>query len=101
MPVPVLQELRDNFVLILTAGCDIIDTSSYQASLAGFAEHLNLDQAEGKKLLRASVTLAKEAVKTFMDKCKQLITLEANKIQFQSFVNSNAFICQATLQELH
>ncbi|MFD7551959.1 homocysteine S-methyltransferase [Streptomyces sp. NPDC059816] len=45
------------------AGADIATTASYQATFEGFARH-GTDRARAAELLRASVTLAREAART-------------------------------------
>lgn len=52
--------------LLFAAGADIIETSSYQASLPGFKECLNIEKDEGEKLIKTSVKLAKKALDQFM-----------------------------------
>ncbi|OXA62711.1 homocysteine S-methyltransferase [Folsomia candida] len=49
----------------LQAGADIIETSSYQATLEGFKDFMKVDSDSGKKYIRDSVTLAKVAVDKF------------------------------------
>jgi homocysteine S-methyltransferase len=49
----------------LEAGADIVETSTYQATLKGFREHLSLDTTAGENLLRDAVRLAKKAVTSF------------------------------------
>lgn len=43
------------------AGAQVAITASYQASLAGLNKHLNLNEEQGKDVVRKSVQLAKEA----------------------------------------
>lgn len=49
----------------IIAGADIIETSSYQATLEGFKDFMKVDSDSGKKYIRDSVTLAKVAVDKF------------------------------------
>lgn len=50
----------------LEAGSDIIETSTYQGSVKGFQDHLNLDEEKSKELLRFGVRLAKKAKTDFL-----------------------------------
>ena len=43
------------------AGAQVAITASYQASLAGLHKHLNLNEEQGKDVVRKSVTLAQDA----------------------------------------
>jgi len=61
-PEAVRQVHRD----FLDAGADCLITASYQTSLAGFAR-CGLDVEEGAALMRASVDLAREARRAFLD----------------------------------
>lgn len=49
----VITEVHRDF---LEAGADIIETNTYQASLQGFKEHLDLSSEETLSLIRQSVT---------------------------------------------
>lgn len=49
----------------LRAGANIITTSSYQASLAGFAAHLGTSDEQGMELMRDSVRLARRAIREY------------------------------------
>ncbi|XP_044255749.1 homocysteine S-methyltransferase 1-like [Tribolium madens] len=46
----------------IKAGCDIIETNSYQASIPGFMKYLNLSKEESYNLIKKSVSLAKTAI---------------------------------------
>lgn len=48
--------------MFFTAGSDIIETNSYQASIPGFMKYLNLSFEESVALLQESVNLAKQAI---------------------------------------
>ncbi|XP_052132555.1 homocysteine S-methyltransferase YbgG, partial [Frankliniella occidentalis] len=50
----------------LRAGAEVIITNTYQASIDGFKEYLNLSKPESLKLMTRAVETAKEAVDTFM-----------------------------------
>jgi len=49
----------------IEAGADIIETSTYQATLKGFRDHLSLDDDAGTNLIKQAVALAKKAVAEF------------------------------------
>lgn len=49
-------------IYVILAGCDIIETNSYQASVAGFMKHLNLSKEDSYNLIKKSVFLAKTAI---------------------------------------
>lgn len=53
-----IRKAHENYV---KAGSEIITTSSYQATIEGFVNHLNVSVEEAKSLMAFSVTLAKEA----------------------------------------
>ncbi|KAG8272091.1 hypothetical protein J6590_050046 [Homalodisca vitripennis] len=56
----------------VTAGCQVISTNTYQASVEGFQKHLGVDVESGFALIRQAVTLANKAV-IKCDKCKTSI----------------------------
>jgi len=58
-----IRRVHRNF---LDAGADCLITSTYQASLTGFAR-LGLDAEAGAALMRTSVDLAREARRAFLD----------------------------------
>lgn len=45
----------------LKAGADILTTSSYQASIEGLTEELNISENEAKQIIASTVTIAKKA----------------------------------------
>ncbi|XP_017780998.1 PREDICTED: homocysteine S-methyltransferase 1-like isoform X2 [Nicrophorus vespilloides] len=49
----------------LIAGSNIIETNTYQASIGGFKEHLNLTEEESYALIKEAVYLAKSALERF------------------------------------
>lgn len=49
----------------LRAGSDIIETGTYQASIPGFAKHLNLNEMESIDLIKQAVALAKQAITAY------------------------------------
>lgn len=49
----------------LRAGSDIIETNTYQASVTGFGQYLNLSIDESLELIKGAVDLAKNAVKLY------------------------------------
>ncbi|XP_015112831.2 uncharacterized protein LOC107038316 [Diachasma alloeum] len=50
----------------LRAGAEIILTNTYQASIEGYAEHLNMTESESLHLIHKAVDLADEAVKIYL-----------------------------------
>ena len=54
----------------LRAGCDIIETNTYQASVTGFVKYLNISEKESIELIKNAVTLAKKAVAIYKDETK-------------------------------
>lgn len=55
----------------LRVGSDIIETTTYQASIDGFKEHLGLDEKESLDLIRKAVELARKAIETYKDEEKK------------------------------
>lgn len=54
----------------LRAGADIIETSTYQISVAELIKYLSISENEAKTLLRKTVDLAKDAVKSYTKEIK-------------------------------
>lgn len=54
----------------LRAGSDIIETTTYQASINGFREHLGLDEKQSLDLIYKAVDLARQAVETYREESK-------------------------------
>lgn len=50
----------------MAAGCELIRTNSYQSSVAGFKEHLNLPQDECEQLFQDIIDLAQKARNDFV-----------------------------------
>lgn len=50
----------------LRAGAEIVQTNTYQASVSGFMEHLNLSEQRSYELIKKAVELARTAVDRFM-----------------------------------
>lgn len=50
----------------LLSGADVISTATYQASVEGFMDHLNVSSEGAKELIMSGVQLAKEAVESFV-----------------------------------
>lgn len=46
----------------LLSGADVITTATYQASVTGFINHLDMSSERARELLMSGVHLAKEAV---------------------------------------
>lgn len=53
-------------MIFLLAGAEVIITNSYQASVNGFMEYLNLDKASSYSLIKESVRIAKRAVDLYI-----------------------------------
>ncbi|KAF1929041.1 homocysteine S-methyltransferase [Didymella exigua CBS 183.55] len=51
------------------AGAQVAITASYQASLAGLSKHLNLNDKQGKDVVKKSVRLAQEARDEYLKEC--------------------------------
>ncbi len=49
-----------------SAGADIIETSTYQATVGGFKDHLNLEYGKSEELIKQAVQLGKDSVQKFM-----------------------------------
>ncbi|KAL5479331.1 hypothetical protein EMCRGX_G022841 [Ephydatia muelleri] len=58
--------IRDIHLSHLNAGASIIITASYQASVAGFCEHLQVSTSEAMGLIERSVSLARQARDDFI-----------------------------------
>uniref|UniRef100_H3D8E0 Zgc:172121 n=1 Tax=Tetraodon nigroviridis TaxID=99883 RepID=H3D8E0_TETNG len=56
------QAIRDAHCRFLLSGADVISTATYQASVEGFMDHLNVSSEGAKELIMSGVQLAKEAV---------------------------------------
>ena len=54
----------------LRAGSNIIETDTYQASVAGFVKYLEKSEEESLELIKTAVDLAKKAVKTYKEETK-------------------------------
>jgi S-methylmethionine-dependent homocysteine/selenocysteine methylase len=50
------------FFFVIQAGCDIIETNTYQASIPGFMKYLNCTKEESYELIKKAVLLAKTAI---------------------------------------
>ena len=58
-----LNVLLKSHIRFINAGCDIITTGSYQASVQGFVKHAGITEAEAKAAIGYSVDIARKAVK--------------------------------------
>lgn len=54
----------------LEHGADVVITSTYQASLQGFHDNLNVTISEAEGIIANSVAIAKETCETFWEKEK-------------------------------
>ena len=52
----------------LCAGCDVIETVTYQASIEGFCQHLSVSEAEARQLMRKGVEVATQARDAYWSK---------------------------------
>lgn len=69
------------------AGAQVAITASYQASLAGLKKHLNLNEEQGKDVVRKSVKLAQEARDEWVEEhAKGRISSEISHIRNRLFV---------------
>ncbi|KAE8294432.1 hypothetical protein D5F01_LYC07385 [Larimichthys crocea] len=60
------QAIRDVHNRFLISGADVISTATYQASITGFINHLDMSSEEARELLMSGVHLAKETVERFV-----------------------------------
>lgn len=60
------QAVYQCYLDFMAAGCQIIRTNSYQSSVAGFKEHLNLGQQQCEELFHEIVDLAQKARNEFV-----------------------------------
>ncbi|XP_051231793.1 uncharacterized protein zgc:172121 [Dicentrarchus labrax] len=60
------QAVRDAHYRFLLSGADVITTATYQASVTGFINHLDLSSEGARELLMSGVQLAKETVERFV-----------------------------------
>ncbi|KAI5641487.1 homocysteine s-methyltransferase domain-containing protein [Phthorimaea operculella] len=58
----------------LRAGADLIITNTYQASLEGFMEHLNMTREQSYELIVRAVELAKRARQLYLDEFQDCIS---------------------------
>lgn len=70
--------MRLENIFIVTAGSDIIETNTYQASVEGFMKHLQINEADSIKLIENAVEITKDAIDEYK---KQFPDEEAKKIQ--------------------
>lgn len=55
--------LMKSHVRFINAGCDIITTGSYQASVEGFVKHAGITKAKAVDIIGGSVDIARKAIK--------------------------------------
>lgn len=55
---------------MILAGADIIVTNTYQASVAGYMQHLGLSKEESIDLIKKTVKLARDAREKFLAKTR-------------------------------
>uniref|UniRef100_A0A147ACG9 Homocysteine S-methyltransferase n=1 Tax=Fundulus heteroclitus TaxID=8078 RepID=A0A147ACG9_FUNHE len=59
------QAIKEAHYRFLLSGADVISTATYQASIQGFVQHLDVSAERARELLMSGVRLAKETVETF------------------------------------
>lgn len=59
------QAIKDAHHRFLLSGADVITTATYQASITGFINHLDVTSERARELLMSGVHLAKETVDSF------------------------------------
>ncbi|XP_017278959.1 homocysteine S-methyltransferase YbgG [Kryptolebias marmoratus] len=59
------QAIKDAHYRFLLSGADVVTTATYQASVQGFIDHLNVSPDDARELLMSGVRLAKEAAESF------------------------------------
>ncbi|XP_053178856.1 homocysteine S-methyltransferase YbgG [Scomber japonicus] len=60
------QFIRDAHYRFLLSGADVITTATYQASISGFINHLDVSSECARELLMSGVHVAKETVERFV-----------------------------------
>uniref|UniRef100_A0A8C5LM45 Hcy-binding domain-containing protein n=1 Tax=Leptobrachium leishanense TaxID=445787 RepID=A0A8C5LM45_9ANUR len=55
------QAIKSVHASFLKSGADVLTTATYQASVLGFQNHLNLNEEEAAELFHVGVRLAREA----------------------------------------
>ncbi|KAK5931274.1 hypothetical protein CgunFtcFv8_027436 [Champsocephalus gunnari] len=60
------QAIKDAHYRFLLSGADVITTATYQASVSGFMNHLDVSCDRAKELMMSGVDLAKETVERFV-----------------------------------
>ncbi|XP_063746877.1 uncharacterized protein zgc:172121 isoform X2 [Eleginops maclovinus] len=60
------QAIKDAHYRFLLSGADVITTATYQASVSGFINHLDVSCERARELLMSGVHLAKETVERFV-----------------------------------
>lgn len=64
------EAVRATHLDFLRAGCEIIETNTYQASITGFVKYLDITPEESLGLVRKGVELAKDAVALYQRECE-------------------------------
>ncbi|XP_059922683.1 uncharacterized protein zgc:172121 [Gadus macrocephalus] len=60
------QAIQDAHCRFLDSGADVVSTATYQASIKGFMEHLDMSLESAQELMKSGVHLAQEAVQQFV-----------------------------------
>lgn len=63
------QAIIDTHLDFLQAGADIILTNTYQASVEGYVEYLNMDEEQSVELIKRTVQFAKVAKEKYLSEC--------------------------------
>ncbi|KAM8875285.1 homocysteine S-methyltransferase isoform 1-T3 [Spinachia spinachia] len=64
------QAIREAHYSFLLSGADVITTATYQASIPGFVEHLDVSPAGARELLMSGVRLARDTVDRFVSEAR-------------------------------
>nr|XP_033937093.1 homocysteine S-methyltransferase 3-like [Pseudochaenichthys georgianus] len=68
------QAIKDAHYRFLLSGADVITTATYQASVSGFMNHLDVSCDRAKELMMSGVDLAKETVERFVSDTHPTVT---------------------------
>ncbi|XP_008336868.1 uncharacterized protein LOC103399977 [Cynoglossus semilaevis] len=60
------QAISDAHYRFLLSGADVVTTATYQASVAGFVSHMDVNPEGARELLMSGVHLARESVRKFV-----------------------------------
>ncbi|XP_068449045.1 uncharacterized protein zgc:172121 [Clinocottus analis] len=98
------QAVSEAHFRFLLAGADIITTATYQASVAGFTEQLNVSAERARELLGAGVQLARDAVDRFASDARSTgrrrPLVAASVGPFGAFLQDGSEYCGAYAQQM-